>query len=324
METEKELTIAKIVKRLPRIKENNEIISNFEEKNPFTPKYSLVDKATYLGIEVEVENVRSYKNTNPMWSIKDDGSLRNNGREFVTPPIRAWRVEHALTDLLTSQLNPDIDFSERTSIHVHMNIRTLTPKQLETFLLTYLMFEKVIFNWVGKTREQNIFCNPIYSTSDLHDFSTIFQDFNPYHFNWNKYTALNLEPIKNFGTVEFRHLYGTSDIKTIMTWINIILSLKRFALRAAPGYIKEEILSINTTSTYRTLACSVFGTTLADMLCSYEQFKEDCYFCITYIKETYKHSAFKRQLLSSRFPFFSDNQTEDTIVTGKQIGRAHV
>ena len=47
----------------------------------------------------------------------EDGSLRNNGREFITPPIRAWRVEHALVQLFTNELNSDIEFSERTAMH---------------------------------------------------------------------------------------------------------------------------------------------------------------------------------------------------------------
>ena len=276
-----DLTIAKMVS-LPRLKVFDAELSAYEEANPYINAFPIVDKNTYLGIEVEVENVLHYNRSSPYWTIKEDGSLRNHGREFVTPPIRAWRVEHALYKLFNRELNTDIDFSERTSIHVHMNIRTLTIKQLEALVLTYIVFEKVLFNYVGEDRYNNIFCVPIVETDIGESIQNLINQSNP-NISWQKYTALNLLPIMQLGTIEFRHLGGTSDIETLMTWINMLLSLKKFALQKDPEYIWNRIQTLNTTSEYRIFGEEVFGNLIQNLWNL--DYNENMSECITYIKQ---------------------------------------
>ena len=153
-DSSEDLTIAKMV-QLPRLKVFDQELASWEETNLYKNKYPIVDKNTYIGIEVETENVKRFNQHSPYWRMIEDGSLRNSGREFITPPIRAWRVEHALVQLFDHELNSDIEFSERTSIHIHMNVRTLTVPQLETLIMAYLVFEKVLFNYVGNDRYSN-------------------------------------------------------------------------------------------------------------------------------------------------------------------------
>ena len=151
-----ELTIAKhLTGCLPRLKHKEDILSTWEEQHPFKPKYQLVDKATYIGLELEIENIPPrFIIDNPYWTVHRDGSLRNNGLEFVTPPIKISRIEQALT-VLFNQLQQGYTYGERTSVHVHVNVRTMTLKQLELFVLTYMIFEKALFNWVGHNRDIN-------------------------------------------------------------------------------------------------------------------------------------------------------------------------
>jgi len=280
MET-KSLTIAKLVKGLPRLRVYDDALSEFEDNNLFKPRFPVVDKNTYLGIEVEVENVEFYDESSPYWKMIDDGSLRNNGREFITPPIRAWRVEHALSRLF-NDLNASVDFSERTSIHVHMNIRTLTLDQLETLLLTYLLFEKVLFKFIGNNRYENIFCVPLCESKMPVQLRSLIQKADTLKIDWRKYTALNLLPIWEKGTIEFRHLHGTKDLAKIMPWINMILSLKMFALKHPPEYIWHRIGTLNSTSQYRQFAAEVFGDQLSFL--EGKEFNKDISQCISTIK----------------------------------------
>lgn len=280
---------------LPRLKVYDAELTAYEDSHPFKPLFPIVDKSTYLGIEVEVENVYEYKGSSPYWRMKDDGSLRNNGREFVTPPIRAWRVEQALTVLL-SDLNQDVEFTERTSIHVHMNIRTLTVAQLEALILTYLLFEKSLFNFVEKRRYNSVFCVPICETPMGNNLSQLILNKNPV-FGWQKYTALNTLPIIDFGTIEFRHLEGTNDIEKIITWINLILSLKKFALRNDPEYIWHRIETLNTTSEYRMFGEEVFGTMIETIYTS--NFNNEVEQCSIYIKNHCLINNFKNSLINN-------------------------
>lgn len=261
-----ELTIARTIKGLPRLRVFDEQLEEYEKLNPFKNQYPVVDKQTYLGIEVEVENVRKFdSHLAPYWNSTEDGSLRNRGVEFLTPPIRAWRIEQALTVLFNQQLNNDVDFSDRTSIHVHMNVRTLTVKQLETLILCYLTFEKTLFSFVGNNRYENIFCTPICESNFSVQIRQLIAG-DVTRVNWKKYTALNLLPIMEKGTIEFRHLHGTKDVGKIMCWINLLLSLKKYALKNKPEAIWTRIGSLNTTSEYYQLTTEVFGdlTSLLD------------------------------------------------------------
>ena len=111
-----------------------------------------------------------------------------------------------------------------------------------------------------------------------------------------KYTALNLLPIHDRGTIEFRHMAGTKDIEHLMTWINLILSLKKFALRNEPEYIWHRIETLNTTSEYRMFAEEVFGI-LAQHLFT-PLFNKNLAYCITYIKTNCIKNPFKTELIS--------------------------
>ncbi len=277
------VTIATILSgQLPRLRVFDEELKLFEETFKYTPKYRVKDKQTYLGIEIEVENVRDwFPPRSPYWTSTDDGSLRNHGVEFISHPIRAWRVEQAIVRLF-SEVNEDFEFTERTSIHIHMNVRTLTVNQLQAFVATYLIFEKLLFDFVGQERAKNIFCVPLNETNYGSYLQSLFSS-QRVVFNWSKYTALNLLPIRDKGTVEFRHLHGTKDIKKIMQWINIILSLKMFALKNKPDYVWEKINSLNTSSTYQLFAQEVFGED-AELLWNTDNAAEKMASCISYTK----------------------------------------
>lgn len=288
------LTISKLI-ILPKLRVYDADLLAFEANYPFKAEHKLVDKNTYLGIEVEVEGVREFRNSSPYWTMTDDGSLRNNGKEFVSLPIKAWRVEHAL-NVLFSDLNKTIDFSDRTSVHIHMNIRTLTLAQLETLIITYIVFERALFNFVGEDRYNNIFCIPIIETQ----FGTYLKNLitnKELSFKWQKYTAMNALPIWDKGTLEFRHLAGTGDISRILTWINLLLSLKIFALQKSPEYIWERILSLNTNSQYRIFGEEVFKE-LFPLLWN-DSFNENVAECVSYVKSFCIENEFQKELARS-------------------------
>lgn len=288
-----ELTISKLVD-LPKLRVYDGEIAAFEERYPFTPTIPIIDKNTYVGIEVEVENARRFDAISPFWTITEDGSLRNSGREFISLPIKAHRVEHALNVLFNNSINADIEFTERTSIHIHMNIRTLTVAQLEALVMTYMVFEKAMFTYAGETRYNNIFCVPLVETNIGKNLSALIEGKHP-HISWQKYTALNLLPIMDKGTIEFRHLGGTGDINRIVTWINLILSLKKFALQKTPKYIWERIESLNTTSEYKMFGDEVFGD-LIHLLWN-DSFNTNVGECVSHIKLHCIDNPFRRELM---------------------------
>jgi len=234
------------------------------------------DENSFVGIEVEVEGIHGEVGAvAPFWKLIEDGSLRNHGYEFVSTPIKGKAIPAALHQLKTelTRSSPKHDFSERTSVHVHMNVRDLTCESFMTMLMTYLVFEstlyKFIFDTCGRKRSDNIFCVPIQEsgvTSMALDRAILLFErgdnklaMHTLNSSWKKYAGINLVPIRSFGTVEFRHLGGIMDIGRIMTWINLLLSIKKHSIAFPYEMIKDRILGLNTTSMYDMFTKEVFG-----------------------------------------------------------------
>lgn len=252
----------------PPLKTQKKLDLLFENHWPLKKHYQFCNPNVLLGVEIEVENIKNEVDLNHYWNCVEDNSLRNYGHEFVSRPLRARSIPYAIEHLKQAlYYNNDPIFSNRTSVHVHLNVRDFTIERLQVFLLLYCVFEKHFFNIAGTRRENNIFCIPLWKSEQ------------PIHLNcwptdlqkWNKYNALNLGCIlgnginTNLGTIEFRHLYGTLDTDILYPWIDSIIHLRDFS-RLLPLYILvEKIKNLNTTSEYISLYKQVFGVTCLDL-----------------------------------------------------------
>lgn len=201
----------------------------------------------YVGVEVEVEGATKLPEFEEdtgtqFWKTHEDGSLRNKGIEFVfVEPLRGADIVTAIEGLCSEAKRLKYVTSDRTGIHVHIDIRNLTPDQLHAMCLVYAIFEKALFHYIAPDRYVSNFCVPwgeaggslmelgqlLHSSSDngkVHAFQA-----------QHKYSALNIESANRLGTVEFRHMHTTFDAEAILTWVNICLSIKKFALRYNGG-----------------------------------------------------------------------------------------
>ena len=218
------------------------------------------DPKILIGIEVEAENVLIINNnlTLGWWQIENDSSLRNNGREFKTYPMACRYTQPAL-EFLFKYINTSIDFSKRTSIHFHLNVRDLTVNQLAGLFITYLPFENLFFQFADLSRRTNLYCVPIVETDLLdaapHEWKALLSNIS---LSWHKYSALNLLPITNFGTVEFRHMPGTNDVIKLCNWVRLITRLKLAAKRYDYVDLLKIICALNTTSGYHEFLNMIF------------------------------------------------------------------
>jgi len=110
---------------------------------------------------------------------------------------------------------------------------------------------------------------------------------------WFKYFALNISPLwggedqnnkGRIGTIEFRHMEGTTNVERIITWINLIVSLKLAAKKLDLIELKENIRVMNTTSAYYWLAEQVFNR-WGSVITTQKTFQSDVETCITRLKE---------------------------------------
>ena len=225
----------------------------------YKPTLPIHNKNYIFGIEVEVERVPNPRiDGTTYWTMTADGSLRNDGVEFVSLPIRMDQIEGALKQLRANLPNTH-EFSPRTSVHVHMNVRDMTITKINNLVLLYTMVENLLFNYAGESRKNNVFCIRLQDTNYvrlMRDFQT-----NPYEVvhTWNKYTALNLNPMQDKGTVEFRHMRGTVDTTTLITWINFLACLKTYAKENTTAQLLRQVVELNAQSNYEIFLYNIFG-----------------------------------------------------------------
>jgi len=182
------------------------------------------------GAELEIEVVRDFQGS---WlqdhgiCVENDGSLRSGGKEFLLPPSTSSDLKQLFKDIYEHLELGRECHSFRTSTHVHVNCLWMTEVQVRDLLLLYAIFEPIFFAYVGQERKENIHCMPLQSTHMPNYYGLQMRHI---HQKWHKYTALNVLPLNELGTVEFRHLYGTKDHKVFSQWLDMLELLWTTAL----------------------------------------------------------------------------------------------
>jgi hypothetical protein len=214
----------------------------------------LVDNDTAVGVELEIEGIERYdaeRFPHKFWNIYHDGSLRDGGREFimgstintgrdrpVVIPFKGVDIVRALKawdEYLKYHIKrygaPTL--SKRCSSHVHIDVRDLSFPEISSLIILYVIMERTLFTYVGENRKESIYCLPFFKSKYLgeavgrslatRNLSSAFQSL------CTKYDAMNLNSISGKGSVEFRMHPGCFDYERILQWVNILLSLKKYA-----------------------------------------------------------------------------------------------
>lgn len=205
--------------------------------------YCIETTKAYFGTEYEIESIKDWVPTayaaNNI-SITDDGSLRNNGKEFITVPLTFEDSLKAFDELRKSLKLGDDPYSYRTSTHVHLNVLNMTTDKLRHMTLLYALLEPVFFEYAGQSRKQNIHCVPLnYTLLPKYYGMSIEKLIGA----WSKYTAFNLVPVKKYGTVEFRHLSGTPHKEVYERWLTMIHELWAFSMENSSIWLRNTLYS---------------------------------------------------------------------------------
>jgi hypothetical protein len=224
---------------------------------PVLDHYGITSNKEFLcGCEFEIEDVKDYKNIPTTIDVTNDSSLRNNGKEFKTPPQPIDLAVETFKQLHSSLKVGKQPFSERTSIHVHVNVRELDLVQARQLVLLYALYEPLFFDFVGNIRKNSIFCVPLNYTY----LPSVYKlDIKGLKEKWHKYTAFNIIPMgpspdhQGFGTVEFRHLYGTNDAYVFETWLKAIKELYTIIMENPTFDILTELQGDTVQLAYKTV-----------------------------------------------------------------------
>lgn len=190
-----------------------------------------------VGIEIEVEGRNLTADVDPRWNVVADGSLRGESYEYVLrKPLPIADVRNVLEALAGNlkDAGSKLDFSFRTSVHVHINCQDLTYTQYLNMLYTYFLLEEPFMTFCGKERKGNRFCLRLQDAEGMLDtYNMLFRSgeraiFDIPH-NAVRYSAMNIEATQKYGSLEFRGMRGNLDVDYIEQWVGAIYRLREFA-----------------------------------------------------------------------------------------------
>lgn len=214
-----------------------------------------------VGVEIEIEGCNAIPCRG--WKTEADGSLRNNGVEYKTPyGMRVGGAYPALTAIQAMfsgerfEYQQRNQFTERCSVHVHIDVRNISLEQLNSVILLYILVENAFFTYAGNDRKHNIFCVPM-AQSVVGGQQLSFN--NLINHEAEKYAACNLKALRTFGTLEFRHMEGNDDAERIFTWIILISCLLYYAETVSNDEIMQEIVTLKYESHYDRFIAKIFG-----------------------------------------------------------------
>lgn len=190
-----------------------------------------------LGVEIELEGFgdAEFRATNgiKLWTVKEDGSLRNGGVEFVTNGGLGGKTLVAAFDEVDA-LFKSIEFnaSWRCSTHMHVNMLDMTPEQVVKFILAYIALEPVFFDHCEASRKSSNFCVLLYQSMGVtrQMVSSIRENAPLNHIRGIKYMALNALPLGSLGTLEFRGSHALTSKEELLGLANRLLCIREFVL----------------------------------------------------------------------------------------------
>lgn len=187
-----------------------------------------------VGLEIELEGKSLPKSNVPYgWSYHEDHSLRgeDNAEYVLTKPIKFDDIDLYLKGLWDGLAKSRIDRSNRTSVHVHLNVQNWYMDRLATFFALYITVEELLTQWAGDHRVGNLFC---LRTKDAPAIITSMCDFIKSNGNFRfgngmHYAGLNISALQKFGSIEVRTMRGPMTPDEVSQWVRFLRRLYDFA-----------------------------------------------------------------------------------------------
>lgn len=202
-----------------------------------------------VGIELELEgqdhiSVRG-------WNCTEDGSLRNGCELVCARPYNGQELFRAIHNLSEAVKDSGAEGTWRCSTHVHMDMRDADSNIAKKTILAWAFYEKMMFKCSGYHRYRSNFC-PAFAVvqAQVMNASEAFNldgrdFFNRLVDNWDKYTSLNLLPLHQFGSFEFRISEPKWKRGQLLNLVNRFLMLKKLAVDNAELSNDEFVEKLN-------------------------------------------------------------------------------
>jgi len=194
-----------------------------------------------FGVEIELEGIDKRVRNIPLWHDEFDGSLRDNGREFIFDGV--YDLDDSKKALLqlkdafkVAGLKPKA--TNLTSTHIHIDVRNFNVVQLKSFVAAIMMVEHDLALNSGQDRDNNYFALST-SVSDHRKRELVkvrtdeqFKEFIIEQVRRDhRYSGINFNSIHEHGSLEMRYLGGQANPLNVMPWLVFYANLKDLVLK---------------------------------------------------------------------------------------------
>lgn len=207
------------------------------EDTPVKGSGALYDDNVLIGIEHEFEGWRSdvhAGNTPSQYFTERDGSLRNGGMEYIlSSPLKGGELNDALLSMSDMYDGSDLIINERTSTHVHVDVRDLTILQYRNFILAYIILEDILFGLCSEERIGNPYCVALGQSRHMENTFRNLQrgaTRGDMFSEGLRYGAISMNATQRMGSLEFRMRETIPVYNDILQWVNILLGMRDFAV----------------------------------------------------------------------------------------------
>lgn len=198
----------------------------------------------YIGVELETEDYQAPRTQAAVverdrwWHVEPEGSLINGTEWVLSRPLYGEDLTKAIDALFT---NLKFTSSERTSTHIHINMSdNIDLEQFRAFFILNYIVDPAVFRLGDEARKWCSYCQPL---SDMH-MSRVLRILNSDNvmditsavkgsIHEDRYYGFNVASFAKHGTIEYRHFPATNNKEVIISWIQLIMSLK-LASRTLP------------------------------------------------------------------------------------------
>lgn len=172
---------------------------------------------------IEADDDGYHHHARPYWRVTDDSSVNGEGNELVSPILGIERAEHAqqVTRALTALESGGAVVDATCGLHVHHDIQHMTPQDVAETVAHYALFQPAINSVLHPARVGNSYGMPMSrprewyeNISALHNYAELRREGSGY----GRYHAINMQAIRDHGTLEFRQHAGTLKPNVALTW----------------------------------------------------------------------------------------------------------
>jgi hypothetical protein len=180
------------------------------------------------GIAAEVENYNYI--TKEHWKVITDGSC---GYEIVSPILSGEKGIAELRKVCETLTRIGCKANKHCGLHVHLGADFLGVARVRNFVKRYMANEANLDAIQPKARRgsANRFCLPTSETMRTHLIDNCLTIDEMRQLQHSRYSKLNLQSYRKYGTVEIRHHAGTTNATRIENWVRFLIG---FATTATP------------------------------------------------------------------------------------------